>query len=141
MSRVELKSLWIDDNGMFQLDIGASNDRTSARMELYAYPADILSFASGLESFPANANSEVVWESGGIDPKWYGHMRLRAHVLNGSGHSALEVTMEVRSTPPDSSRSVFSLRCNPADLNELGRRIKEWLAQPSEQLTMEWRDA
>ena len=141
MSRVDLKNMWTDNDGMLQLEVGASNRRTSARMELYAYPADILSFASGLEGFPANAKSEVVWESGGADPKWFGHMRLRAHVLDGSGHSALEIFMEVRGIPPNSAMSKFSLRCNPVDLNELGRRIKAWLAQPSEHLTVEWRDA
>jgi hypothetical protein len=140
MSRVELKKVWTDNDGMLQLEVGASNGRTSARMELYAYPADVLSFASALEGFPANAESEVVWESGGADPKWFGHMRLRAHVLDGSGHSALEILMEVRGIPPNSAMSKFSLRSNPADLNELGRRIMAWLAEPSEQLTVEWRD-
>ncbi len=141
MSRVQLKNVWTDDDGMLQLDVGASNGRTSARMELYAYPADVLSFASGLEAFPASAESEVIWESGGADPKWFGHMRFRAHVLNGSGHSALEILMEIRGAPPISAVSKFSLRCNPADLNELGRRMTAWLAKPSDQLVVEWRDA
>ncbi len=141
MSRVDLKGIWTDDDGMLQLDVGASNDRTSARMELYAYPADLMTFASGLEDFPASPSDEVVWESGGPDPKWFGHMRLRAHVLDGTGHSALEVLMEVRGSPPIRATSAFSLRCNPADLNELGSRIKQWLAEPSHHLVVEWRDA
>lgn len=141
MSRVALKVIWRDDDGMLQLDVGASNERTSARMELYAYPADLLAFASGLENFPASSKDEVVWESGGPDPKWFGHMRLRAHVLNGSGHSALEVLMDVRGAEPNRATSAFSLRCNPADINELGRRIKVWLAEPTSELVMEWRDA
>jgi hypothetical protein len=141
MSRVELKNVSTDDDGMLQMDVGASNGRTSARMELYACPADLQLFASVLEGFPASAESEVVWESGSADPKWFGHMRLRTHVLDGSGHSALEVLMDVRGTPPVTAMSKFSLRCNPADLNELGRRIKAWLANPSDPLTVEWRDA
>ena len=141
MPRVELKNLSTDDDGMLQLEFGASNGITSARMELYAYPADVLSFASDLEDFPAGPTSEVTWMSGGPDPKWFGHMCFRAHVLNGSGHSALDVLMEVHGAPPNRSSSSFSLRCNPADINELGRRIRAWLNEPAEQLTVEWRDA
>jgi len=46
--------------------------------------------------------------------------------------------MDVRGTPPNRSMSNFFLRCNPADLNELGRRIKAWLPNPSDQLAVEW---
>jgi hypothetical protein len=141
MSRVELKVLSTDEDGTLQLEVGAANDRTSSRMELCAHADELLSFASGLEDFPAGPKGEVIWESGGPDPMWFGHIRLRAHVLNGSGHSALDVLMDVRDTPPNRAMSAFSLRCNPADLNELGRKIKVWLAQPSQQLTVEWRDA
>jgi hypothetical protein len=141
MPRIDLKNLSTDDDGVLQLEFGASNGRTSARMELYAYPADVLTFACDLESFPTGPTSEVTWVSGNPDEKWFGHMSFRAHVLNGSGHSALDVLMDVHGASPNRSSSTFSLRCNPADINELGRRIKAWLAEPTEQLIVEWRDA
>jgi hypothetical protein len=141
MPWVTLKNVSSDDDGTLQVVVGASNGRASAGMDVYADPADILAFACDLEGFPANRGSEVCWESGSTDPKWYGHMRLRAHVLNGSGHSVLDVLMDVRGSPPNAEMSRFSLRCNPADLNELGRRIREWIADPSVPLKVEWRDA
>jgi hypothetical protein len=141
MPRVELKAIWTDDDGMLQIMVGTSGGAASASMEVYSYPADLESFASRLESFPLNPGDEVVWESGTTDPKWYGHMLLRAHVLDGVGHSAIEVLMDVRGAPPNRSKCNFFLRANPADLNELGRRIKSWLSNPSDQLAVEWRDA
>jgi hypothetical protein len=49
-------------------------------------------------------------------------------------------TMEVRGCGPIASKSMLPLRCYPADLNELGRRIKVWLVEPSEPLIVDWRD-
>ena len=141
MSRVELKAIWTDDDGMLQIRVGAAGGDTSAWMEVYSYPADVELFASRLENFPTTPNEQVAWESGDTDPKWYGHMLLRAHLIDGVGHSAVEVLMDVRGAPPNRSMSNFFLRCNPADLNELGRRIKAWLPNPSDQLSVEWRDA
>ena len=141
MPRVELKTIWTDDDGMLQVVVGATNGSASASMEVYSYPDEIESFATRLESFPSNQDDQVAWESGDADRKWYGHMLLRAHVLDGSGHSAVEVLMDVRGDPPNRATSHFFLRCNPADLNELGRRINAWLPDSSEQLSVEWRDA
>ena len=141
MPRVELKTIWTDDDGMLQVVVGATNGSASASMEVYSYPGEIESFATRLESFPSNQDDQVAWESGDADRKWYGHMLLRAHVLDGSGHSAVEVLMDVRGDPPNRATSHFFLRCNPADLNELGRRINAWLPDSSEQLSVEWRDA
>ena len=141
MPRVELKTIWTDDDGMLQIVVGAFSGSSSASMEVYTYPADVESFAVQLQTFPATHLDEVAWESGDTDPKWYGHMLLRAHVLDGVGHSAIEVLMDVRGDPPNRAMSNFFLRCNPANLNELGRRIQAWLTDPSQQLTVEWRDA
>ena len=141
MPRVDLKTVWTDDDGMLQIAVSAVGAGASASMEVYSYPADLETFASGLEVFPSSPKDEVAWESGEPDAKWYGHMLLRAHVLNGSGHSAVEVLMDVRGDPPHRAKSNFFLRCNPADLNEMGRKIKAWLPNPTEQLTVEWRDA
>ena len=141
MPRIELKAVWTDDDGMLQIRVGAAGDGTSASMEVYSYPADVEAFASRLENFPRPPSEQVAWESGDIDPKSYGHMLLRAHLIDGVGHSAVEVLMDVRGAPPNRSMSNFFLRCNPADLNEWGRRIKAWLPNPSDQLVVEWRDA
>ena len=141
MPRVELKTIWTDDDGMLQIVVGATNGSASASMEVYSYPDEIEAFANRLESFPSSQHDQVAWESGEADAKWYGHMLLRAHLIDSVGHSAVEVLTDVRGAPPNRSMSNFFLRCNPADLNELGRRIKAWLPNPSDQLSVEWRDA
>ncbi len=141
MPRVELKAIWTDNDGMLEIAVGAVDGSNSASMEVYTYPADVQSFAAQLQTFPATPRDEVAWECGDPDPKWYGHMLLRAHVLDGVGHSALEVLMDVRGEPPIRARSHFFLRCNPADLNELGRQIQAWLPEPYQQLAVAWRDA
>jgi hypothetical protein len=138
MSRVELRSVWEDSDGMLQIVISAANASASSSMDVYAYPTDVERFASGLEGFPKTLADEVVWESGDADPKWYGHMFLRAHVIDHAGHSALEVLMDIRGAVPGREMSHFFVPCNPADLNELGRKIKAWLLNPSERLSVEW---
>jgi hypothetical protein len=138
MARVELRSVWEDSDGMLQIVVSAASSSTSSSMDVYAYPTDVKRFAGELEGFPRTLADEVVWECGDSDPKWYGHMRLRAHVIDRAGHSALEVFMDVREAVPGRATSHFFVPCNPADLNELGRRIKAWRLNPSERLSVEW---
>lgn len=140
MPRIELQANWTDDDGMLRIDVSAANSSTSAAMEVYAYPTDIQAFAEQLENFPSSIKHEVVWESGTPDPKWYGHMLMRARVVDGVGHSALEVLMDVRGSPPYSAKSNFYLRCNPADINVLGTKMQQWLSVPTEKCIVEWRD-
>ena len=140
MPRLELKTILTDDDGMLKIVVGAAGAVASASMEVYSYAAELEAFASRLEDFPMSIADEVVWECGDADPKWFGHMVLRAHVNDGVGHSAIQVHMDARGDPPNRVMSSFFLCCNPADLNELGRRIKAWLPNPSEQLAVEWRD-
>jgi hypothetical protein len=48
--------------------------------------------------------------------------------------------MDTRGDPPDRASHHFYLPCNPADMNELGRRLKEWIFQPSQEQRIEWRE-
>jgi hypothetical protein len=139
---VAFKSIWTDDDGMLQVAITAGNSAAMATMEAYIYPDEISRFAAELEQFPTSASHEVTLESGSPDPKWYGHLRLRAHVRDDVGHSAVEVFMDCRVDPPAGALHHFYLRCNPADVNELGRQLNQWISQASRpEVHVEWRDA
>ena len=140
MPLLAFKSLWSDDDSMLQVAVTAANSTANATMEAYLYPDQIENFASELERFPTGAAHEVELESGSSNPKWYGHLRLRVYVKDGVGHSAVEVLMDRRGDPPNRASHHFYLPCNPADMNELGRRLKQWISEPSRQAAVEWRD-
>jgi hypothetical protein len=112
-----------------------------ATMEAYLYPDQICLFADGLEQFPTSVTHVVTLEAGSPDPKWFGHLRLCAHVSDGVGHSVVEIFMDCRGKPPVQALHHFFLKCNPADLNDLGRQLNGWLSDPSEKVQVEWRDA
>jgi hypothetical protein len=141
MPRIEFKTIWTDSDGMLNLFIAASNGVTTGGLETYLYPEQLLEFARELERFPSNAQHEVIIQAGSTDPGLHDHFQMRAFVLNGSGHSALEVTMESRGNPPVAARSHFYLACNPADLNRVGTVLRQWLPDPAKGLSIEWRDA
>jgi hypothetical protein len=138
MAKIELQVLWTDSDGMLQLAIVASNGQFSGVQETYLYPRDLIDFGSGLERFPANAEDEIVLESGSADPKWRDHLWLRALVLDARGHSAIHAKLEVRGTPPLCARSEFYIPADAATLNRLGSAIVRWAAEPSQPLVFEW---
>jgi hypothetical protein len=140
MPRVELKTLWVDDDGMLSVSVTASNGQNSNSLETYIYPEQLLEFAGRLESFPTSRDDTPLLESGAADPKWHDHLQIRAFVRDEAGHSALEFHMESRGAPPVAATSHFYLSCNPADVNNLGAEIRQWVQNPSSSMSVEWRN-
>jgi hypothetical protein len=140
MPCVELKRLWVDDDGMLSLSVTASNGRNSNTLETYIYPEQLLEFADRLERFPTSRDDAPLLESGGPDPKWHDFLRIRASLRDAAGHSALEFHMETRGAPPAAATSHFYLSCNPGDVNTLGVQVREWLQNPLNPMCLEWRD-
>lgn len=141
MPFIAFKSVSSDDDGMLQIDVTAANSYAAATMDVYLYPDEIENFATELERFPTALAHEVVLESGSSDPKWYGHLRVRVYVMDRAGHSAVEVLMDRRGKPPGRASHHFYLTCNPADMNELGRRLKQWISHPAQEVRVEWHGA
>ena len=135
------KSISSDDDGLLQVALATGHSSAHATMDVYLYPDQLERFAAELEQFPMTLTQEVVLESGSSDPKWYGHLRVRVYVVDSVGHSAVEVSIDYRGDPLGPISHHFYLPCNPADMNELGRRLRPWISHPEQELRVEWRDA
>ena len=140
MPFMAFKSVSSDDDGLLQVAFTAGHSSANAAMYVYLYPDQIEHFAAELERFPTGLTHEVVLESGSSDPKWYGHLRVRVYVMDSAGHSAVEVLIDDRGEPPGRASHHFYLPCNPADMNEVGRRLKQWISHPAQEVRVDWRD-
>lgn len=138
MNFVEFKVLWIDDDGMIQLAVKASNSVHAMYGEGYLYPDELEEFATALREFPRSSADEIVLECGSKDPKSYGYLRLRVFLLSLRGPSALEVESEVREDPPIRSEAHFFIPGLPADFNRIGADLTKWLADTRLPLRIEW---
>lgn len=141
MSRVEIKVLWTDDDGMLEAGFKIASSIHCTYHETYLYPESLATFAKSLIGFPESTDSEVVLKCGSADPKFRDSLELRAFVSNPGGHSALEVRSIVRGTPPVSAETHFYVPAMPADLNRLGAELSAWLESPTENLVVEWKIA
>lgn len=126
---------------MVQLKIVAASSNHTSTHEAYVYPDSIRQFAQQLKDFGSNVASQAVLESGGRGERAYGYARLRALVLEPTGHSAIEVEFETRGKPPNFAKCHFFAAGEPATFNELGTRLSEWCQDMAMEFVYEWRDA
>lgn len=131
--------MWVDDDAMIQLDVLASNDSQVAKQDFYIYPKDIIEFSEKLQKFPKDRNDEVKIEYG-VDPKFYCYFMLKAVVLDDVGHSALEIKYESRSTPPSRAEGHFFMVSEVATINDLGKKLSEWVNDMSDVFRHEWKN-
>jgi hypothetical protein len=128
MPYIELERLWVDADELTQLQVTASNDVQVGRQDFYAYPESIEAFAQELTDFPKKPSHEVNIEYG-APQDFKCHLGIRVFVLDGVGHSAIEITFDNREEPPLKARCQFYLTCEPATVNALGRRLLAWIGR------------
>ena len=125
---------------MLQLEVTASNDVQVGNQDFYVYPETITEFGKKLLEFPKTA-SDVVAIEYGTEPDYYCYFRLSAVVLDLRGHSALEIKFNNRGDPPIKAECHFFLACEPATINELGKRLLAWSNEMKEPFHHEWKNA
>ncbi|MFC1771939.1 hypothetical protein ACFL3A_01150 [Pseudomonadota bacterium] len=140
MPFIEIERIWTDDDEMVQLDVRISNDVQVGKQDFYIYPEDLSEFGMNLQGFPKTSNDEVKLEYG-EDPKYYCYFSLNALVLDGVGHSAIEVTFDNRLDPPSQAQVHFYIKCEPATINEFGRKLASWAGEMKEHFRYEWKNA
>jgi hypothetical protein len=140
MNAIELTVVLADSDEMLQLGIRLSSHAHMLYHETYIYPRTLMTFATGLMSFPKNTNSEVTMESGSRDPKFSDYIRIRAFVLAPTGHSAIEVESQLRGIAPRLAETHFFIPGLPADFNRVGKELANWLKSPHAPLHVEWKN-
>ena len=140
MPFLEIERIWTDDDGMVQLDFRLSNDMQMGKQDFYIYPERLSEFGVKLQDFPKSINDVEKIEYG-EDPNFYCYFLLSAIVLDSVGHSALEFKFDNRLDPPSKAEVHFYANCEPATINELGRKLVSWSKDMNEPFRYEWKNA
>jgi len=133
--RLSLHRLWVDTNGMLQMEVFLEGGGYSATQDVYVYPDELRAFAERLKNFPSSIADEAVLEIGSTQANAYCWLKLRAYVYDALGHSALELSVQ-RNTQ-HFARSQFSVVVEAASLNALGEEIANWASANEEPLVFE----
>jgi hypothetical protein len=126
---------------MAHIEIQVSNNSYTATEDFYIYPSDLFVWGTALQEFPKSTQDKVVLEAGSKSPGYYNYLCLTAFVHDERGHSVLRVEMGDPNGSPLGSEAKFSVFCEPALLNDLGKQICSWIdAEMQEPLVREWKN-
>lgn len=106
----------------------ASNGGVQGRLEFYLNADALLEWAEGVESFPLHARSVLRWELGSEypDDRFGFYFRLRLFTVDSVGHSAIQLRFNNNAALPEREISEFCIPSEPAQLNRLGRLLREF---------------
>jgi len=128
-----------DDDGLYKYKISLSNGDTFASLDFWGYADDFKEFGESLMNFPNGVKDVVTYELGEdkIDGqmKWAYYMLLKVFCFEASGHSAIKVTVDNNADIPNYQRSEFYIKSEPATLNKLGQKFKNWSPDKEKELT------
>jgi len=57
------------------------------------------------------------------------------------GHSAIEFKFDNRLDPPSQAQIHFFMQCEPATVNDLGKKLVSWAKDMEEPFRYEWKNA
>jgi hypothetical protein len=117
---------WPYDDEAGHFVVRASDGSRVAEQEFYAYPADLATFGAALAAFPRDRADEAKLEIGNKDAGHADWVCLRAYLHDAAGHAALLVDVASNGTDPWRSEARFTIRCEVASLNGLGRMLAAW---------------
>lgn len=118
---------WVDTDGMLSVVVSFERgDGYGASQDVCLYPVQLADFGRGLRSFPASARDEVLLHAGAADDEGYSALKLRAYVFDGSGHTALQVSLWGNPSPQLRASLDASVPIEAATLNRLGEQIEAW---------------
>lgn len=92
--RLVLQQLWVDSDGMLQVDGSVKDAGYSAKQDFYVYPDQLKEFGKKLQAFPTNVSDEVALELGSTGENADCWVRFLAYVCDQRGHCALEFSVK-----------------------------------------------
>ncbi len=105
-----------------EIHLRSSNGLFTGCLEYYCNVNELDDIGKKLKSFPSNFSDKIVYELGSEDPKercaYY--FRLHVSVIDRSGHCAVQIRINRNSSVPNNGLADFTIKANPADLNNLG---------------------
>ena len=137
MARITIKNLWTDTDSMMKPEIAIQSTTNSTRIDFYAYPEELQSFAQKLQGFDG---SEPIMFEYGAEENMYCHFQLKVTPIDLRGHSAFEIKFDNRRDLPEKASGHFYVPANPATVNDFGRSVGDWLENATDELEYEWND-
>lgn len=129
-----------DEEKLVQFEITISNGYAVTSIVFYGYCDSFVNFGERLNDFPKDIADTVTYELGeekGKGVKNYAYyLLLSAFCYDSSGQTAIKVITNNNRDVPNFSRSEFYLKVEPASLNELGQKLKNW--DPEKSREFEW---
>jgi len=134
---LQISPIWFDDDTMMKIRVEFVGNGRQSWYEGYAYPEEFAVFGQALVDFPNHVSDEVRLELGSSDPAFSSGLLVRAFVHDGAGHCAMEFKAETRGDALEASLVRFAVPTEAASLNELGRSLMAWSANPTEAFRFE----
>jgi hypothetical protein len=129
-----------DDDGLYKFNIRVSNADTFSSLDFWGYGDNFKDFGEQLDNFPKGLKDIVIYELGQDknegQPKFAYYLLLRAFCFDASGQSAIKVIVDNHADIPNYNRSEFYIKSEPASLNLLGQKLKNW--NPETEKELEW---
>lgn len=133
----ESKLLFVEfknDEPQMHIGIQATDGNNRIVQDMFLQRDELNRWADQLILFPQE--QEVVFQYGVTDKEFYGMVRLSAFEHEQGGLCALEIVIDNNSERPFQNKAEFCIRCQRADIRQLGEQILDW--DTNKNLMMEW---
>lgn len=124
------------------LVLDVSNGQRSWELEIYDNAESLVSLAENLKVFPRHRDDVFLWELGSEYPedRWAYYFRFRVFVIDGAGHSAIQIRFNNNKNLPEREVVEFCIKAEPAQINRLGQLCEEFAKLKHELLVWEGND-
>jgi hypothetical protein len=112
-----------------ELHVEASNGRQHASIEYYTNADDLPALGDALMQFPFTDSKEHIYEIGTEEPaaRFAYHLRFRFFLIRPIGDSGIEIRFHNnREAAPDREIAEFTIPCEVAGINRLGKLLKDF---------------
>jgi hypothetical protein len=124
--QLKLEIIWKDDD-MVELRAFASNGRYCGTTEVYTTAQELIELATRVEGFPKKVDDVVEFRAGA--KQGYAFLDLIFNCVDGSGHTALLVSMEENvptfHRPAEKHEVRLELRCEPGSIDQFQKDLLE----------------
>src|SRR5262245_32597826 len=128
---------WQYEPGVFHVEVSASDAGYAASQDFYIAAGEIVSLAKRLQAFPRDLTDEITLTIGERDTKWAHAVNLRFWICDASGHGAITFDVSNNGAEPYARNALFTVRCEVASLNRLGKDLAEWVQSDEESVLTE----
>lgn len=114
-----------DDDGMCTFFVTVQKGALEVRARFFGNVDSWKGFGQALLEFPKTPTDYVFFHSG-TDSVYDEKLFLKAYAYGSPTHTALSITIDHQTEPPNDFRIQFSISAEAASLNRLGRLLVNW---------------